>query len=325
LARDLILLAVLALAVVLGLALVWRIRRREADIFRRYPPLGVLVPVDGARVHALMLGSGPDLVLIHGASGQLRDLEPLMRRLAPQFRVTAFDRPGLGHSTGLGDKGVSPIAQARHLAKAAAQLGIKDPIVLGQSYGGTVALAWGLEVTGEQAAVALVLVSAPSLPWLGKLDWWYQLTATRPGRALGALLATALVTDAYLETVMPGLFAPNPPPPGYARGTGAALAIPHGTMAANAMQVNGLLAEVTVMQARYPGLQLPVELVHGADDRIVPPDIHSQPLATLLPNAHLTLLPDTGHMPHHAAPDAVIAAILRAAYRAGWTSVAPSS
>ena len=313
-ARDLILLALLLLA-----ALFWRIRRREADIRRRYPPLGVLVQVEGALVHALTMGQGPDLVLIHGASGQLRDLEPLMRRLAGQFRVTAFDRPGLGYSTGLGAEGVSPAAQARHLAKAAAQLGVKSPIVVGQSYGGTVALAWGLEVAGDQAAEALVLVSAPSLPWPGKLDWWYRLTETGLGRALGARLATALVTDAYLDSVMPGLFAPNPPPPNYARATGAALAMPHRTMAANAMQVNGLFEHVTTMQTRYPGLHLPVELVHGAEDKIVPPAIHSQPLSALLPNAHLTLLPCHGHMPHHSDPEAVVAAITRAAHRAGWT------
>ncbi len=319
-ARDLILIAVLLIA-----ALIWRIRTREVAIRRRYPPLGLLVPVEGSRVHALMMGKGPDLVLIHGASGQLRDLEPLMRRLAPQFRVTAFDRPGLGYSTGLGAAGVSPRAQAQHLAKAAAHLGITRPIVLGQSYGGTVALAWGLEVQGDQTAVALVLVSAPSLPWPGKLDWWYRVTETKAGRVLAALLATALVTDAYLDGVMPGLFAPNPPPTDYARATGAALAMPHRTMAANAMQVNGLLDHVTEMQARYPDLHLPVELVHGAEDRIVPPAIHSIPLSARLPAAHLTLLPGVGHMPHHAAPDAVVAAIIRAAIRAGWTLDPPSA
>ncbi len=319
-ARDLILGLLLVLA-----ALAWRIRQREAAIRRRYPPLGVLVPVEGRLVHALMMGAGPDLVLIHGASGQVRDLQPLMQRLAPQFRVTAFDRPGLGYSTGLGPQGVSPAAQAQHLAKAAAQMGIKSPIVLGQSYGGTVALAWGLEVTGDQKAVALVLVSAPSLPWPGGLDWWYRLTETRAGRALGVPLATALVTDAYLETVMPGLFAPNPPPPDYARATGAALAMPRGAMASNAMQVNGLFAHVTAMQTRYSGLHLPVELVHGTEDKIVPAAIHSQPLAALLPDAHLTLLPASGHMPHHTDPGAVVAAVNRAATRAGWTLGLPSS
>lgn len=306
--------------------LIWRIRWREAAILRLYPPLGRMVPVAGGEVHALTLGAGPDLVVIHGASGQMRDLLPLMKRLARHFRVTGFDRPGLGHSTALAGGKVSAQDQARQLAEAAAALGIKHPIVLGQSYGGTVALAWGLGVTGEEAASALVLVSAPALPWPGGgLDWWYRLTATRLGRLLGPPLATALVSDPYLERLMPGLFAPDPPPPQYARSTGAALALPRRAMAANADQVNALHAEVGAMQGRYPQLDLPVELIHGAEDPIVPPGIHAQPLAGLLPQAHLTLLPGKGHMPHHSAPEAVEAAALRAATRAGWTLAGPSS
>ena len=59
-----------------------------------------------------------------------------------------------------------------------------------------------------------------------------------------------------------------------------------------------------------------VEIVHGDADTIVPLDIHSEPLARLLPDATLTVLPGIGHMPHHAAPDAVVAAIDRVFARA---------
>ncbi|MGV8986408.1 MAG: alpha/beta fold hydrolase [Cypionkella sp.] len=314
-ALDLTLLTV----ALLGLVLIWRVRTRGAAIRGRYPPLGVIVTVDGHHVHALTMGKGPDLVMIHGASGQLRDLLPLMRRLAQHFRVTAFDRPGLGHSQSLGAAGVSPADQARHLAQAAAQLGLKAPIVLGQSYGGAVALAWALEVTGPMAASALVLVSAAAMPWPGKLDWTYRLTETWVGRALILPFATAFVSDGYVERMMPGLFAPNPPPPDYAEGTGATLALPLGHLQDNAMQVNGLYSHVEAMQSRYSGLTLPVELVHGSADSIVPAEIHAEPLSKLIPQARLTLLQNAGHMPHHTHPDAVIAAINRAATRAGWT------
>ena len=311
-------LLVVAVIVLLGtvLVLALRIKAREAEIQRLYPPIGQMVSVAGRRVHALTMGSGPDVVLIHGASGQLRDLVDLMQHLAPRFRVTAFDRPGLGYSQSLGLKGVAPGAQARHLAEAASQLGLRNPIVLGQSYGGTVALAWALHVTGPLAAAALVLVSAPSLPWPGKLDWWYQLTDTRLGRMIGPPLATALVTDGYLESLMPGLFAPNPEPPGYAKATGAALALPRSNMEANALQVNGLYAHVVTMQGQYPGLTLPIELLHGVHDKIVPPHIHSEPLAALIASSRLTLLADAGHMPHHTHPQEVVDAVTRAALRA---------
>lgn len=312
-----LLIAALLAAALAGLAI--RVRARQGEIRRRYPPLGQIVLVDGLRVHALTMGKGPDVVLIHGASGQLRDLLPLMERLASRFRVTAFDRPGLGHSQALRRDLASPAAQALHLAAAAGQLGITRPVVLGQSYGGAVALAWGLEVTGDQAATALVLVSAAALPWPGKLDWSYRLTQTALGRGVILPLATALVTDAWIERLMRGLFAPDPAPAGYARDTGAALALPLSALKANAVQVNGLYNHVVAMRPRYARLRLPVELVHGLADTIVPAAIHSVPFSALVPSARLTLVDQAGHMPHHSHPDQVVAAVERAATRAGWT------
>jgi hypothetical protein len=39
-----------------------------------WPPQGRFVEVEGRRVHAVTRGQGPDLVLIHGASGNVRDM-----------------------------------------------------------------------------------------------------------------------------------------------------------------------------------------------------------------------------------------------------------
>jgi pimeloyl-ACP methyl ester carboxylesterase len=71
------------------------------------------------------------------------------------------------------------------------------------------------------------------------------------------------------------------------------------------------------MSEEYPNLTLPVEILHGAADTIVPARIHAIPLSQRLPDAALTLLPDAAHMPHHTHPEAVIDAIHRAATRAG--------
>jgi pimeloyl-ACP methyl ester carboxylesterase len=45
--------------------------------------------------------------------------------------------------------------------------------------------------------------------------------------------------------------------------------------------------------------------------------VHAVPLSRQVDGANLTLLRGIGHMPHHVAPDAVVAAIDRAARRAG--------
>lgn len=302
--------SLLIAAVALVVVTVWPASSREAAAEAAYPPTGQFVTVDGKRLHYEMQGSGPDLVMIHGASGSLRDLTFALRdRLTDRYRVTVVDRPGLGHSDALDD--ASLLAQARFIKAGVAQLGVKDPIVLGQSYGGSVALAWAL----DGGPKALVLVASPSLPWPGKLDIWYRITANPVGRALAVPLASAFVPDAYVRSAIDAVFAPDPVPPGYDAFIGTPLTLRRETLAANVAQVNALRAELVTMEPRYPTLTLPVELVHGDADTVVPLTIHSLPLSKLLPNVTLTVIPGAGHMPHHANADVVIAAIDRAALR----------
>lgn len=302
--------SLLIAAVALVIVTVWRASAREAAADAAYPPTGQFVTVDGKRLHYEMSGQGPDLVMIHGASGSLRDLTFALRdQLTDRYRVTVVDRPGLGHSDPLEDS--SLLAQARFIKAGVAQLGVKDPIVLGQSYGGAVALAWAL----DGGPKALVLVASPSLPWPGKLDIWYRVTSNPVGRALVIPLASAFVPDSYIRTATAAVFAPDPVPPGYDDFLGSPLTLRRATLAANVAQVNALRAELVTMEPRYPTLTLPVELVHGDADTVVPLTIHSLPLSKLLPNATLTVIPGAGHMPHHAHADVVIAAIDRAALR----------
>ncbi len=305
-------LATSLLIAVLGLAGVthWRASAREAAAEAAFPPTGQFVTVDGKRLHYEMAGSGPDLVMIHGASGSLRDLTFSLRdRLTDRYRVTVVDRPGLGHSDPLEETSLR--AQARHIKAGLAQLGVTDPVVLGQSYGGSVALAWAL----EGGPRALVLVGSPSLPWPGQLDPWYRLTATWPGRHLAIPLASAFVPQSYVTSATAAVFAPDPVPPGYDEHLGAALTLRRQTLLANTSQINALRAELVTMEPRYGTLTLPVELIHGTADTIVPLDIHSGPVSKLFPQARLTVIPGAGHMPHHAHADLVIDAINRAALR----------
>ena len=71
------------------------------------------------------------------------------------------------------------------------------------------------------------------------------------------------------------------------------------------------------MSKRYKDILIPLEMVHGDADTIVPMRIHSEPLSEQVEGANLTIVPNAGHMPHHSHPEAVIEAIDRAAARAG--------
>lgn len=304
----------IAAALALTAATAWRVSARDRAAQTAHPPVGQLVGPSGARVHLKVQGKGPDLVLIHGASGNLRDFTfGLMDRLAQNYRVIAMDRPGLGHSDPLPDDNPSIAAQAERLRAAAGEIGVHNPIVLGQSYGGAVALAWAL----QDRPAALVLVAGVSMPWPGRLDPWYRATATTLGRSTLVPLASAFVPEAYVRRAVEAVFAPQAAPVGYADHLGIDLTLRHRALAANVAQVNALRPQVVAMEPHYPGLDLPVELVHGDADRIVPLAIHSQPLSARLPSANLVILPGAGHMPHHSHPDEVEAAVHRAASRAG--------
>lgn len=287
-----------------------RAAAREALAEASFPPSGRFATVDGLRLHYEVKGRGPDLVMIHGASGSLRDLSFSLRdQLADRFRVILVDRPGLGYSDAIGDSGLA--AQVRFLRRGLAGIGLQDPILLGHSFGGSVALNWAL----QGGAKALVLVGAPSMPWPGRLDPWYRLTATEIGRNLAIPLASAFVTDAYVARTTAAIFAPDPVPEGYAAHIGAALTLRRKTLAANTAQVNALHAELVAMAPRYAGLALPVELIHGSADEIVPLAVHSGPLSQRLPDARLTVIQGAGHMPHHDHAQVVVDAIDRAALR----------
>ena len=308
----------LALALVAFVVLVQvRARAHEARAEAAYPPKGQFIDMGGGvRVHAVVMGQGPDLVLIHGASGNLRDMTfSLAPRLAERYRVIAFDRPGLGYSSRINETGATIAQQADLLARAAAELGADRPIVMGQSYGGAVALAWAVHRPANIAA--LVPVSAPSIPWDTPLDPFYRVTSSRVGSAFVVPMLTAFVPDARVARTVREIFAPQAVPKGYGDHVGAGLTLRRITMRANADQRANLLDEIRALEPHYPKIAVPVELVHGSADTTVGLKIHSARLVDRIPGAALRVLDGIGHMPHHVAQDEVVAAIDRAAARAG--------
>ncbi len=311
-----LLLAGLALLAGLVLLVQWRATARETRAEATHPPVGELIEIDGVTVHAAVRGEGPDVVLLHGASGNLRDMTfSLAPRLAGNYRVIAFDRPGLGYTDRLGDDAASLRAQADLLSRAAARLGADKPIVMGQSYGGAVALAWAVHFPDRLSA--LVPVSAVSNPWESDLSLFYRITSSRLGSLLAVPVLTAFVSQNRIESVLEDIFAPQEPPEGYGDHIGTGLTLRRVSLRANADQRAALLDEIRALHTEYGRIDVPTEIVHGTADTTVGLSIHSEKLVDQIEGATLARLPGIGHMPQHAAQDLVAAAIDRAARRAG--------
>lgn len=310
---------IIVLAVLLGgLALVTQCRaaRNEARAEAAYPREGQMLDVDGTPVHAVVMGGGPDVVLIHGASGSTRDMTfALAPALAQNYRVIVLDRPGLGWTTRLDSDGASITEQAALLSAAAAQLGADSPIVVGQSYGGAVALAWAVNHPDQLSA--LVTLAAASHPWNTPLDTLYRINSSMVGSALVVPLITAFVSPDRVESAVNGVFTPQNAPDGYADHFGPGMTLRRHSLRENALQRASLLDEIRALSPLYPQITVPTEVLHGTADDTVSLSIHSEPLARRVPGAVLTRLVGIGHMPHHVALTDVTAAVDRAASRAG--------
>ena len=298
---------------------------RKSKVEASHPPTGQMITVDGRAMHVDIQGpeEGRAVVLIHGASGSTRDMTfTLAPRLAANgFRVYTVDRPGMGysdttqaaHGRAFTSKHASPKEQATFLKDRLDTLGVTDPILVGHSFGGAVALGWGL--AHPDYASALVLLGSPSNPWTGGLGTLYDINSSVLGGGLVVPVLSAFAPEKVINDTIDVIFEPNQTPDGYTDYIGGRLTTRKDTMRVNARQVNGLLPHVKAMVPEYPSITQPVEIVHGLADTIVPYEIHSRLLVDQIPNANLVTPEDAGHMPQHSHQDVVVEAIMRAANR----------
>src|ERR1700722_1457078 len=169
-----------AIGALAALALVNRHFAKKAALDN--PPAGRFLELNGVRLHYIERGSGAPLVLLHGNGSMIQDFESsgLIDLAAKNYRVIVFDRPGFGHSDRPRNVIWTPDAQAELIKDALARLGVSNPIVLGHSWGASVAVALALKypalVRGlilasgyyyPTARVDGVAMAAPALPLIG--------------------------------------------------------------------------------------------------------------------------------------------------------------
>src|SRR5580693_2934240 len=88
-------------------------------------------------VHAMQSGKGPFLFLLHSLLSDRASFDAVVPRLSQSFRVVVPELPGFGGSQAVGG-GLA--ATADRMAEAVSETGGQDAIVLGNGYGGFVAL-----------------------------------------------------------------------------------------------------------------------------------------------------------------------------------------
>ena len=285
------------------------VERRSSRAERDQPPAGRLLEIEGVRLHVVEKGEGPAVVLIHGNMVSERDYEAsgLLDRLARNHRVIAFDRPGFGHSTRPRDRLWTPAAQAKLLHAALAQLGVKEAVVVGHSMGAMVALALALD--HPEDVRRLVLVGGYYYP-SARID--ALLTAPVALPVLGDVMrytVTAISARLMLKRLVRAMFAPREVPGHFIPALSREMMVRPIQLRANAEDAAFMIPQAKASSGRHHELRMPVAIVAGADDKVIDAEAHSARLHREVAGSTLVVVPRAGHMVHHAAPGAIVAAV----------------
>ena len=303
---PLIVASAIATAALVVAALINRQLAKSAE--RNNPPAGRFLDVSGVRLHYVEKGTGTPLVLLHGNGSTIEDFQAsgLIDLAANDHRVIVFDRPGFGYSDRPRSVVWTPDAQADLIKSALAQLGVSKAIVLGHSWGASVAIAMALKhptfVQGlilasgyyyPTARLDVVAMSAPALPIVGDV-----LSHT----------ISPLLSRLTWPLVLRKIFGPNPVPEKF-EGFSKEIALRPSQLQASAAETALMVPDAFVMDGQYQALKMPVVIIAGEEDKLVDIDSQSERLHSDISHSRFHRIAGNGHMIQQTATDQVMSAI----------------
>ncbi|MEM8852784.1 MAG: alpha/beta hydrolase [Pseudomonadota bacterium] len=255
---------------------------------------------------AVRVGSGaPPLLLVHGVGATHRDwfTAGFADSLSERHALVAVDRPGYGASPPRGAERWSVARQAEALAATISTEGLKAPVVVAHSFGALPVLAMVLQGTPVSALVLIAGVYYPKGIWARTAG---ALLAGK-GRFRRAVRGAALpLARSSLGLMIAQMFAPDPPTDAFNTHFETDLASRKSQLEASLEDAAMICRESAALAPRYGALRLPILLIAGSGDRVVP--THSQTVAfsRAVPQAQCHVLKGEGHMVHHTARQKVV-------------------
>ena len=255
----------------------------------------------GHRRAYVKVGSGPAVLLLHGLGCDHTTWEPVIDALAERCTVIAPDL--LGH--GLSDKpraDYSVGGYANGMRDLLTLLGVDKVTVVGHSFGGGVAMQFAYQFPERTERLVLVgsgglgpevspAIRAITTPGFHQVLGLLTLPGLRHlGRAgLQALSRAPLSHTRDLDEVA-AIFDSFKDP-------AARAAIRHVVRAV--VDWKGQI--VTMADRAYLTEAMPMAVIWGADDKVIPVR-HASNAAALAPSARVEVIPDAGHFPHKDHP-----------------------
>ncbi|MEM6481676.1 MAG: alpha/beta fold hydrolase BchO [Pseudomonadota bacterium] len=248
--------------------------------------------------HVQETGSGPDILLLHGAGASTHSWRGLLPVLSKSFRVIALDLPGHGFTRAGNRSRLALDTVAEDIATLCAAQEWHPRVIVGHSAGAAVAIALSEKVTPCPQVITL---NAALDRFDGFAGWLFPAFAkmlalnpfTSVAFAMGggsALRARAIITSTGSQLSEEGY--------GY-----------YARLLSDRAHVDGTLQMMArwntdSLYYRLPEIETRCLLVTGARDTAVPPRVSAM-AATRLPQGELRELDDLGHLAHEEDPETI--------------------
>ncbi len=255
-----------------------------------------VVEASGLEIAYQRAGTGPPLVLVHGATADSRIWQPQLATLPDGFTVVAWDEPGAGRSSDVPTEfGLTDYANCLAILIDTLELGPAH--VGGLSWGGTVVL----ELYRHHPSLVATLILADTYA-----GWKGSLPADEVRSRLEGVRQTleAPVEELDPGRALPGWFAGAPP----------AEFVPLLEEMAADVRPESVRTALTVMAEAdqrdlLPRIAVPTLLIWGELDARSPLSVARQ-FDQGIPDAELVAIPGAGHVSNLERPELFNAAVL---------------
>jgi len=270
-------------------------------------PKEAYVDVDNTKMRYVDAGAGPVVVMIHGNAGTVDDWDfNSMGQLCHDHRLIAIDRPGHGKSDRPDGKAATLHYQAKLVHDTLAQLGVTRPVLVGHSWGGSLALAYAVDYPNELSAI--VLLAPAAYPDKGGDQFMRAILKTPVIGDATLTVGRLLFGKSILKKELNKAFYPDSVPEDYLKYASSSW-LHHKQVRATLEDEWSLNKDLERTSKRYPEIRVPVVIVTGDQDKVVSAKDNAYRLKTSIAQSQLIELKNTGHQVPQTHPESIYNAV----------------
>jgi pimeloyl-ACP methyl ester carboxylesterase len=261
---------------------------------------------DPVQLHFEEHGSGAPLLLVHGFGASTFSWRHLVPELAKRHRVLLVDLRGFGESPKPEDDRYSIHEQVRLVIAFIRDHDLRGLILGGHSFGGGVALLTTLALLDDERYCPKRLILVDNVAYRQRLPIFMKLLRMRLIGPLGTLLPPKMQVRFVMEAAYhDDRLIPSEAVTAYSK----ALRTRGGRHALLQTARHMIPPDIDDLALRYGEIRLPVLILWGAHDEIVPIEVGRR-LHEAIPGSSFVVVENCGHIPHEECPPVALRAVL---------------